>query len=977
MPHDRFDMRDDGLLAEVLRAVTETVAARPRATLWIVTLITSAAVAITLSFIGFKTDRADLIDPDAEFHQRWRAYTESFGDESDIVVVVESSKPGNLPTAIEALGRRLEQEPGYFQSALYKLDTGRLPATKRLQYLSPTQLQAGLSNIRRTQPVLERNGRRLTASQMFARWSAELDIVAAQPQSLRLDQTIDEADRYTAGLAHLLEHPGEFHSPWSPLVPGLADLPAARSGPTYFVNVSGTIGFLKAKPAGESDGFEGATASIDRLRVLAKEVEAKHTGVRISLTGIPVLENDEMRRSRADMSRAAVVSFIGVGLLLVFGFRGMRHPLLALAMLAVGMAWAFGFTTLVVGHLNILSISFAVILIGLGIDFAIHYLARYLELRREGVELVPALMQTSTGVGVGIVAAAITTAFAFFSATFTRFLGVAELGIIAGGGILLCAAATFFILPALIALADKHVPAEKLPQPIGGSLLSGTTSRFARPVAICSILLIAAIASQMLGFRDGRLHVRVRYDDNLLNLQADGLESVDVQKRVFKNSDQSLLYAVSIADDAKQARELKAKFAALPSVSRVEDLASALPAVDFKQTGPFIREIRARLAHLSDRPPIPPPTEPAIVGHAIEQFYLRVRRLPQPDAKKLAARIDKFLNQFERIDVRRQRALISEYQARTAAALHERAFDVSASASLNPVSFDDLPAALRARFISQDGRWLLQVYPKHDIWQAEPLAAFAADLRSVDPEVTGTPLQNLEAAKQIKSSYQNASIYALIVISLVLLVDFLRRDFTLLTLLAPLGVIAFTLMTLKTRRIEFDPLMLIITYTGMCLAIAAIFDFRNFRDALFAMLPPIGGGLMMFGLLGLLDVPLNPANLIALPLVLGIGVDDGVHVVHDYRSQSGNYRTSPSTMNAIVLTSLTSMLGFGSLMIAAHRGLYTVGLVLVIGVGSCLFVSLVTLPALLTLVSADGARSEQSDSNQRKNRDAAITRKAA
>ncbi len=106
----------------------------------------------------------------------------------------------------------------------------------------------------------------------------------------------------------------------------------------------------------------------------------------------------------------------------------------------------------------------------------------------------------------------------------------------------------------------------------------------------------------------------------------------------------------------------------------------------------------------------------------------------------------------------------------------------------------------------------------------------------------------------------------------------------------------------------------------------------------------------MFGILGYLGIDLNPANLIVLPLVLGIGVDDGVHVVHDFRMQTGRYRPSPSTINAIVLTSLTSMIGFGSMMLAAHRGLYSLGLVLVIGVGSCLFVSLVTLPAILTLV---------------------------
>ena len=99
----------------------------------------------------------------------------------------------------------------------------------------------------------------------------------------------------------------------------------------------------------------------------------------------------------------------------------------------------------------------------------------------------------------------------------------------------------------------------------------------------------------------------------------------------------------------------------------------------------------------------------------------------------------------------------------------------------------------------------------------------------------------------------------------------------------------------------------------------------------------------------MIGVDFNPANLIVLPLILGIGVDDGVHVVHDFRSQSGSYRMSASTMNAIVLTSLTSMIGFGSMMLAAHRGLYSLGLVLVIGIGNCLFVSLVLLPALLAV----------------------------
>ena len=122
----------------------------------------------------------------------------------------------------------------------------------------------------------------------------------------------------------------------------------------------------------------------------------------------------------------------------------------------------------------------------------------------------------------------------------------------------------------------------------------------------------------------------------------------------------------------------------------------------------------------------------------------------------------------------------------------------------------------------------------------------------------------------------------------------------------------------------------------------------------------------MFGVLGILGIDLNPANLIVLPLVLGIGVDDGVHVIHDFYSQRRGYRMSSSTINAIVLTSLTSMIGFGSMLVAAHRGLQSVGLVLVVGVGSCLFVSLVTLPAVLTLIDRGQDRPNSKSSAARK-----------
>ncbi len=146
----------------------------------------------------------------------------------------------------------------------------------------------------------------------------------------------------------------------------------------YLLNQSGTMGFLKVFPVHKETGFDGATQAIEQMRTIIGEVAAENPEAKISLTGIPVLENDEMRKSQSDMINASIISCFGVGLLLFIGFRGFRHPVLTLLMLAAGMAWAFGYTTLTIGHLNILSVSFAVILIGLGIDFGIHYLSAIL-----------------------------------------------------------------------------------------------------------------------------------------------------------------------------------------------------------------------------------------------------------------------------------------------------------------------------------------------------------------------------------------------------------------------------------------------------------------------------------------------------------------------------------------------------------------------------------------------------------------------
>jgi len=544
--------------------------------------------------------------------------------------------------------------------------------------------------------------------------------------------------------------------------------------------------------------------------------------------------------------------------------------------------------------LNILSIAFAVILIGLGIDFGIHYVARYLQLRKTIHRSDEALAETASGVGPGIVTGAVTTAIAFFMAGFTSFVGVAELGLIAGGGILLCCAGTIVVLPAMIHLMDAKRKNEILPAPL--DIHGWMSPLFRRPLVVLTITLVGTV---MVGSGVKRL----QYDHNLLNLQPEGLESVECEQRLLAKSDKSVWFALSIAETRQELLERKAKFLAKDSVEYVEEIVSFLPE-GHEQKRPIIERIRGHLENLPERPPEIPVDPPADLGRALAraQMLLGSSTLDL----QVRGRLEQIRDILRSLTAQQCYRCLREYQHGIAGDLLSRLYRLRATADPNPPVLEDLPKSLVTRFVGQDGRHLLRIYSKADIWDMAEMETFVKDVRSVDAHATGNPLQTYEASRQMKASYEKAALLALVAITVVLLLDFWSsRD----------GI---------WQMLFHTP-----AYT------------------LLAMVPLGLGMLQTFGLMGLLDIPLNPANMIVLPLILGIGIDDGVHVIHDFRRQRGPYRMSASTASAVLITSLTTMIGFGSLMIASHRGLQSLGRVLTIGVSCCLFTSLIMLPALL------------------------------
>lgn len=938
-------------LAGGLRSLTHSVARRPKTTLLCVALSVAACVAYTAWKLEFKTDRSDLIDPSTPFHQRWLRYTETFGESGDMVVVIEAAQPETIKQAQDALGEKLLRQPELFANVLYKVEPGNL-RHKGLQYLPPELLAQGLERLEEYRPVL------------LGRWDlvkleSVIPLLRYQLQDLGQESIPADhplwlhAERLAESLARFAEDRDDFQNPWPDILPVDPAMRDQANQTVYLLNEAGSMGFVMAAPAGTGDGFNGATAAIDRLRQLIAETKSEIPAARISLTGIPVLENDEMRRSQADSSAAGILSFLGVWLLFWIGFRGFRHPALGMVTLLVGMAWSFGFTTLVVGHLNILSVAFASIVIGLGNDFAIHLLSRYLHLRHHGRDVGHALVEAAGTVGPGIVTGAVTTALAFFCAAFTSFLGVAELGVIAGGGILLCAVATFTCLPATVALLDRRTEERMLPMPFQGRWLGHATSHYPRTVLALTVGGLLAVGWAACDWTQGWPRPRVTYDHNLLNLQAEGLESVETQQHIFEASNNSLLYAISLADSADQARELRAKFEALPTVRHVEDLASRLPRYSPRETQLLVQAFHAYLSKLPDQPPPPGPAVPAAVGQSLDQFQRFLQSHPSPHARTVAASLDRFLNALDRMTLQEQMVLLGEFQYRLAYSLLAQFQALADASDPTPVSADDLPAALASRYIGPQGQWLLQVFPRDHVWDMEPLETFVRDVRSVDPEVTGTPLQNFEAALQIKQSYEICAVYSLVVILLILLINYLPNELIVSSLVLPGLATAAVAGVCAWARLPVPMMVWLLAYITVSFAAAAYQNWVSVVHCLVAIVPPLLGTLLTFGLLAVLDIPLNPANLIILPLIIGIGVDNGVHVLHDfYEHRQGVYTPSSSMVNAITMTSSTSIIGFGSMMIAAHRGLQSLGAVLSIGVASCVLLAMVTLPAFLAWFSS-------------------------
>jgi hypothetical protein len=439
----------------------------------------------------------------------------------------------------------------------------------------------------------------------------------------------------------------------------------------------------------------------------------------------------------------------------------------------------------------------------------------------------------------------------------------------------------------------------------------------------------------------------------LLNLQPVGLESVELEQRLLEETDQSVWFALSIADTREQLLERKQKFESLPSVERTKEILSWLPA-DCEAKRPIITRIRQRLAHLTEGPPQIPVVEASMLGEQLARLQQRLAS-SRPLSRSARRKIDQIRGALRGLGPRECLVLLCGFQQQMAGDLSSRLHLLYSVSNPEPPQLSDLPPGLVSRFVGKNNRYLLKIYGRGNIWDMADLEKFVVEVKGVDPAATGQPLQTYHASRHMQHSYLLAAAYAMVAVTVVLLLDFHTSRFVLLALL-PIGL-GFVLSLTE------QSVLLIAGCILVAVVVVVLLDLRSCVYTTLAMLPMCLGLVQMFGVMGWLNIPLNPANMIVLPLILGIGVDDGVHVVHDYLRQRGRFRLSSSTATSVLITSLTTMMGFGSLMLAGHRGLQSLGRVLTIGVCCCLITSIVLLPAMLAWATRNRRESDPDEAS--------------
>jgi uncharacterized protein len=863
--------------------------------------LAAAGIGYTLHALTFKTSGRDVLPQGAGYVKKYVEYAREFGELEDIVVVVEARTFEAAKAYAARLVQELRASPVNFHRVAYRIDPKRFEG-RQLLYLSQDKLQEIRDKIFDHQEFMESFAADPTLSRLVEGVSAQFaqklvstlfDLGLADDGgaidtrflSLLLDQIVQRLDR-----------PTTYRSPWSTLFSFGAESEADAG---YFLSEDKSLLFvLVESPKGDKGSFVGDQRSIEAVRNAVAQLRAVFPQVQAGVTGAPVLSNDEMTAAFSDSQIATALAAVLTLGVMFWAFGRVWKPLLMLGVLGVTLGWSIGVITLTVGHLSIFSVMFISIVMGIGIDYGIYLLFRYDAERFVGRGVTEAVERTAARAGPGMLLGALTAGGTFFVLLLTEFRGIQELGFISGVSILLAWLGMMTFFPALLVLVDRRrgEPVTEV-RPRAVAIEHMRVPALDRLTEHPRTVLVGAgivTAASMFALPS------VTFDYNLLNLQAVGTESVTWERRILATTGRSGFNGLASAGSLEELRRKQEAFERLPSVSEVDSVLRVIPDAQpekiamIKSFAPLVAPVR-----IGRSSPIDLERLTQAVRDLKRRFDLAASEATSPlpeDVRRLHALTGTLLEHLRRADRDVAEAALTHLQAQLYRDFVGKFHMLQRNLNPRPVSIADIPEELRRKFIGITGQFLIQIHPRVNIWERAGAEQFVRELRSVDPDVTGSPVISYEAIRLMERGYVQGTLYAFILVT------------------------ALTFWML-----------------------------RRVRETLLALLPLALGLLWTVGLMKLFDQQFTLANVWGLPLIIGTSLEFGLNVVMSHmegREHSGPL-VSRSTVLAVVLNGITTIIGFGSMMTSDHRGIFGLGLLLTIGTTCALIASLIVLPVVL------------------------------
>jgi hopanoid biosynthesis associated RND transporter like protein HpnN len=913
---------EDRRIRERLLASWGRLSARHPVQIVIVCLVVISAASFLAARLKISMRWSDLLPTHDPLAQEFDKIQDDFTGTANTMIVVRGPE-GDMKRFADEIVPRLESLNEYVKRVDYKIDEDYLlqhgfMLTKRRDLAKMARIYEDLNLI----PLLTH-----VNDSFEETYIADEEGLSDRERELGAIRTLD-------GLQYWVETMTRYCRAEGSTSPTVADTAVSRFliGDPYFVSPDKRMLIIYLQPSFSMMDLEKIMSSTDSVQTVLDRTLESYPTLSAGLTGTVPLARDEMYYSEKDLRKTSLVALALVLLLFMLSFRMVTTPLLAGLNLILSILFVSGIISLFVDSLNIMTSMFAVILIGLGIDFSIHIISLYHERRARGDVAEQAMVYTLTRSGAGIITGGLTTSVAFFTLMISDTRGIREMGLVLGIGILGVMVTTLFLLPALLVLRDrlkgrlprgKRVSEGARPVPrgtefgflgeVGGKIKHWPVATLAAALMLSALMLYLAL--------------KVEFDYNYLNSEPKGIPSVTLMDSLEVAFQMSPDFAMITADDLEEVRALTEQAKKIGSVSFVESISEFVPSDD--QQGerlPYIQKIRR---HLNRPRPLLEITETDLEGVVtqLERLEMNIYELGQmafiggqEQVEDKCAEIlgdpddeggeNLILELIGYIGENPRQALmgLNTFQEQYRPVLKERALQM---ANTSRLSIAALPDEIKGRFLSEEGgRYLITITPKKQVWDFEFLARFDDQMRHISEKITGMPLMFLRLVEYIGEDGKKACLLALVVVFFLLW-----------------------------------------------------FDFRRIELALVGMIPLVSGAVWMVGLLSLLGLPLSFVSVMGIPMIIGIGIDDGIHLIHRYRVEGWGETVTvfSSTGRAILLTSLTTMAGFGSLILAKYRGLGSLGALLVLGVAACFLSSILFIPALINLLKGNGAAPEAGD----------------